>query len=114
MMPPERMELDAAQALFAARMFEAALHHPGPWTFKWGEIEIPATKTFTEDGVVFVGRFPDVCYLRRPEGSLTILCDGIVMGMRHPEEFEHPGDTGFEVSWGILARHGHRRENAER
>lgn len=102
MATPE-VELDAAQALFAARMFEAAVHHPGPWTFQWGSIEVPATKTVTGSGIVFTGRFPDVCYLQRPEGSLTILCEGVVMGMRAPEEMEHPGDTGFEVTWKVLA-----------
>lgn len=102
-MSPE-IELDAAQALFAARMLEAAVHDPGPWTFKWGEVEVSATKVFTDTGVVFTGRFPDICYLRRPEGSLTILCDGVVMGMRHPDEMEHPGDTGFEVSWTVISR----------
>lgn len=98
------IELDAAQALFAARMLEAAVHHPGPWTFKWGEIEVPAEKTFTDEGVVFAGEFPSVCYLRRPEGSLEIRCEGIVMGMRSVEEFEHPGDTGFTVTWAVLTR----------
>lgn len=99
------VELSAAQALFAARMLEAAVHHKGPWTFKWGEVEVPATKTFTDEGVVFTGRFPDVCYLRRPEGGLLICCEGVVMGLRRPEEFEHPGDTGFTVTWAVLATH---------
>lgn len=98
------IELDAAQALFAARMLEMAVHHKGPWTFKWGEIEIPAERTVTIDGVVFTGQFPDVCYLKRPEGSLLLLCEGVFVGMRSPEEFEHPGDTGFTVTWKVLSR----------
>jgi hypothetical protein len=98
------IELDAAQALFAARMLEAAVHHPGPWSFKWGEIEVPATKTFTEGGVVFTGQFPEVCWLRRPDTGLLILCEGMVMGMRRIDEVEHPGDTGFEVTWKVLTR----------
>ena len=105
MVTPPDLELSAAQALFAARMLEAAAHHPGPWSFKWGEIEVPATKTFTETGVLFTAEFPSLCYLRRPEGGLLILCEGTVMGMRSVSEFEHPGDTGFEVRWEIMARH---------
>lgn len=97
------LELGAAQALFAARLLELAVHHEGPWTFKWGEIEIPAIKTLTDDGVSFVGHFPEVCYLRRPEGSLELRCEGMVLGMRAPEEFEHPGDTGFMVAWDVLS-----------
>lgn len=96
------IELSASQALFAARMLEAAVHHPGPWTFKWGEIEVPAERTISSDGVTFTGRFPDVCYLRRPEGSLLLLCEGVIMGMRSPEEYQHPGDTGFLVRWSVL------------
>lgn len=98
------IELDAAQALFAARMLEAAVHHPGPWTLKWGDIEVPAERAVTSEGIVFTGEFPSVCYLRRPEGSLEIRCEGIVMGMRAAEEFEHPGDTGFIVKWAVLTR----------
>lgn len=101
--PTPEVELSVSQALFAARLLESAVHHPGPWTFKWGEIEIPAERTVSDDGVRFVGRFPDVCYLSRPEGSLLLLCEGIVMGMRAPDEFEHPGDTGFTVTWKVLA-----------
>lgn len=100
------IELDAAQALFAARMLEAAVHHPGPWTFKWGEVEIPAIKYFTGNGIIFVGTFPDLCYLRRPEGGLLILCEGVVMGMRRIDD-DHPGDTAFEVKWEVLT---HREE----
>jgi hypothetical protein len=46
-----------------------------------------------------------VCYLQRPEGSLELRCEGMVLGMRAPEEFEHPGDTGFVVAWDVLLQH---------
>jgi hypothetical protein len=96
------LELDAAQALFAARMLEAAVHHPGPWAFRWGGIEVPATKTITERGVTFTGAFPDVCYLHPPQDGLLILCEGTVMGMRRMD-LDHPGDTGFLVTWDVLS-----------
>lgn len=99
------LDLSVAQALFAARLLETAANHPGPWSFRWGEIEIPAEKVVSEVGVSFVGRFPDVCYLTRPEGSLLLLCEGTVLGMRAPEECEHPGDTAFVVTWEVLATH---------
>lgn len=98
------IELDAAQALFAARLLEAAVHHPGPWAFRWGDIEVPAEKVLTEDGVLFTGRFPEICYLERPEGGLSLLCEGTVLAIRPPDDFEHPGDTGFLVTWKVLAR----------
>lgn len=98
------IELHAAQALFAARMLEAAVHDAGPWTFRWGGIEVPAERTLTDEGVVFTGRFPDVCWLRRPTDGLTILCDGTVMGMRRVEETEHPGDTAFVITWAVMPR----------
>jgi hypothetical protein len=96
------IELDAAQALFAARMLEAAVHHPGPWTFSWGGFEVPATKTITDDGVVFIGQFPDHCWLDRPKDGLLILCEGQIMGIRR---MDHPGDTGFVVTWEVISRH---------
>lgn len=98
------IELHAAQALFAARMLEAAVHDKGPWTFRWGGIEVPAERTVSADGVTFVGRFPEVCWLRRPTDGLLLLCDGKVMGMRRVDEDEHPGDTGFCVTWAVLTR----------
>lgn len=98
------IELHASQALFAARMLEAAVHHPGPWTFRWGGVEVPAERTIDASGVTFVGRFPDLCWLRRPTDGLLLLCDGAIMGMRRISEFEHPGDTGFEVAWSVMAR----------
>ena len=103
-MYPE-IELDASQALFAARMLEAAVHDPGPWTFQWGSIEIPAERTITPEGVTFTGTFPDVCYLRRPEGGLLIRCAGAVMGIRRVDD-QHPGDTSFVVTWSVLTRKG--------
>lgn len=98
------IDLDVAQALFAARMLEAAVHDPGPWSFRWGGIEVPAERTLTDEGVVFTGRFPDVCWIQRPTDGLVILCNGVVMGMRRIDEVEHPGDTGFTVTWSVLAR----------
>lgn len=97
-----QIELDAAQALFAARLLEAAVHHKGPWEFQWGEIRIPAEKTFTSSGVVFSGEFPDLCWIEPPDGSLLLICDNIIMGMRAIDEGERPGDTGFAVSWKVL------------
>lgn len=98
------IELDAAQALFAARMLEAAVHDPGPWSFRWGGIEVPAERAITSEGVTFTGHFPDICWLRRPTDGLLILCNGTIMGIRRVDETEHPGDTGFEVSWSVLTR----------
>lgn len=97
------IELDAAQALFAARMLEAAVHDDGPWTFRWGGIEVPASKEITDEGVVFVGVFPDVCWIDRPKDGLAILCNGVIMGIRQPKKGEHPGDTRFVVTWAVLA-----------
>lgn len=102
MEPTPDLELDAAQALFAARMLEAAVHDPGPWTFCWGGIEVPAEKTFTSAGVVFTGEFPDFCYLTRPEGGLLLRCQGTIMGIRRLDQ-DDPGDTGFTVNWSVLA-----------
>lgn len=103
-----QVELDAAQALFAARLLSSAVHHPGPWFFRWGDVQVPAERRHTETGVTFVGQFPEVCYLHRPEGGLVLLCEDEggphVMAIRSVEEHEHPGDTGFVVTWDVLAQ----------
>lgn len=97
------LELDASQALFAAKMLESAVHHPGPWTFRWGSVEVPATKHFADDGVTFTGTFPDLCWLYPPQDGLLLLCDGVILGMRRMDQ-DSPGDTGFSVTWDVLTR----------
>lgn len=97
------LELDAAQALFAARMLEAAVHHPGPWTMNLDGVEVEATKEISANGVVFTASFPEICHLEKPQGNLTISCDGVVMGMRRVSPDDHPGDTGFLLTWSVLS-----------
>lgn len=96
MLPAPDLELEAAQALFAARMMVAALHDDGPWTMQWGPVTVPATREVTETGVVFTATFPDACWLEPPSSGVLIRCRDEVMGMRR---MDHPGDTQFVVTW---------------
>lgn len=96
------LELDASQALFAARMLVQAVHDEGPWSFRWGMVEVPAERSLGEDGVTFTGHFPDICYLDPPRDGLVLLCRGEVVGIR-PMRDDHPGDTGFTVAWSVIA-----------
>lgn len=95
------MELHAAQALYAARLFEAAIHDYGPWTMRWGSVEVPVVKEVNEEGVLFRGEFPDACWLNPPEDGLVLLLRGEVRGIKR---VDHPGDTAFRVTWAVYPR----------
>ena len=98
MLPQPKIEMEAAQALFAARMLVAAIHDVGPWEFRWGSIVVPAEREFVDGGVRFKAVFPDICWIDRPSTGIEILCDGEVMGIR---QVAHPGDTEFVVTWDL-------------
>ncbi len=100
----ERRPLDetVAQVLYAARQLESALHGTGPWSMRWGSIEVPAERTLTDLGVTFTATFPDLCWLESPSNVITLMQAGEIVGIRPVEE--HPGDTAFVVSWDLGAR----------
>lgn len=89
----------ASRAVFAARVFEHAVHNPGPWSITWGPHDVPAVREYTTTGVRFSATFPAVCYLERPAATATLRCSGEVMGMR---AIDFPGDVSFEVAWEFL------------
>lgn len=97
-----RLELAAAQALYAARALERALHEETGWEIRWGDVRVPATRTVTDTAISFEATFPDLCYLERPGSHVDLLHDGEVVGIRPAE---HPGDTMFVVNWTIVAKH---------
>jgi hypothetical protein len=103
-MQEQAVDLSVARALFAARLLEDALHHPGPWTIRWADIEVEAERTVTPEGVVFAAVFPAVCYIEQPTGSMELRCEGQVRGLRSADQINHPGDTAFLVTWALLAR----------
>lgn len=96
MLPARDLELEASQALFAARALEAALHDPGPWTMEWGPYTVPAERVLTETGVAFRAVFPETCWIEPPDTGVVLRCRGEVMGLRR---IDHPGDTQFIVTW---------------
>lgn len=91
----------AAQAVYAARLFERALHDEGPWTMTWGPHEVQAERIVTEEGVEFRATFPEVCYLVPPEPNVVLRCRGEVAGVR---PIEHPGDAAFAITWALVAK----------
>ena len=90
-----------AQALFAARQLEAALHGSGPWSMRWGTVEVPAERIISEHGVIFRATFPNLCWLEPPGTSILLLQAGELLGIRTIDA--HPGDTEFVVSWELAA-----------
>ena len=94
------LELEAAQALYAARLLERALYHPGPWSMRWGTIEVPAERALSTVGVSFTATFPEICWIDPPTSGVVLLCEGEVVGIRR---VDHPGDTMFVVTWELAA-----------
>lgn len=91
----------AARAVYAARLFERAVHDSGPWTMRYGAFEVPAERDVADDRVTFTAVFPEHCYLVPPEDRATLLCRGEVVSVR---TVEFPGDQGFTLTWEIAAR----------
>lgn len=94
-MRPVALDLDVAQAVFAAHQMERAVNDPGPWTITYGEHTAPACRWITEDRVIFVAHFPDVCWLD-VEPILTLSANGEVVGTRR---IEPPGDGQWKAEW---------------
>jgi hypothetical protein len=94
------LEQIVSRAVYSAALLERAVHDRGPWTMKWGPIEVVATRTTHEGGVRFEAVFPEACWLARPEPNITLLCRGKFAAMR---AVEHPGDAQFAVTWDLAA-----------
>lgn len=92
------LELQASQALFDARLLADAVHAPGTWSMRWGTVEVPAERAFSEVGVSFVATFPEICWLNPPAEGVLLLLDGEIRGMRR---IDHPGDTMFVIRWDV-------------
>lgn len=89
------LDLDIAQAVFAAHQMERAVNDPGPWTIAFGEFEAPACRWVTAERVIFVAHFPDVCWLN-VEPILTLKSGSEVVGTR---QIEPPGDGQWRAEW---------------
>lgn len=97
----QTLDTKVAQALYALRGLERALHSAGPFSIRWNGIEVPALREVTDEGVVFRATFPEMCWLDAPDPCLTLLDGGEVVGVK---AMGAPGDTGFVVSWTLGTR----------
>lgn len=98
----EERDTRASQAVYAARLFERALHDAGPWSITWGPHEVDASRLDTDTSVVFEAVFPEACYLERPAPHAVLRCRGEVMAVR---AIDFPGDSRFVVTWALAAKH---------
>lgn len=87
--------------MYAAALFERAVHDPGPWTVTWGPHEVDVVRRKTADGIVFEATFPEACYIETPEPNAALRCRGEVMAIR---AIDFPGDTRFMVTWELVAK----------
>lgn len=91
------LDFAVAQALFAARQAERALHDRGPWEVRIGGFTAPACKILAPNLVVFFAYFPEHCWLQAPE-TAELLCRGEVVGSKGLDGIT---DAGFTFEWHI-------------
>jgi hypothetical protein len=98
-----KAELEAlsAHAVYAARLFERALHEPSGWTITWGPFTEDAVRTLHEDGVTFEAEFPPACYLTPPHPNAELRHNGEVVAVR---AIDFVGDTAFAVTWDLASK----------
>lgn len=94
------LEQIVSRAVYSAALLERAVHDRGPWTMKWGPLEVVAKRTVHPGGVSFEAVFPEACWIAPPEPNITLLCRGEFVAMR---AVAHPGDTAFAVTWDLAA-----------
>lgn len=94
------LEQIVSRAVYSAALLERALHDRGPWTMKWGPVEVVAQRTLHDGGVSFTAEFPEACWITRPEPNVTLRCRDEVVAVR---VVEHPGDAAFAVTWDLAA-----------
>lgn len=68
------LDLAAAQAVVRARLLERAVHDPGPWAIRIGEVTVEAVRIRTPRRVAFVAHFDELPPHRDAVGWL--LCRG--------------------------------------
>lgn len=91
------LDFAVAQALFAARQAERALHDRGPWEVRIGSLSVPACKIIAPNRVVFFAHFPEHCWLQPPVMA-ELLCRGEVVGTKALDEVT---DAEFAFEWHI-------------
>lgn len=84
------------RAVYSANLLERAVHEPNGWTISWGPHNVPAERHVGDDGVTFVADIEEACYLAPVASNVVLRQGGDIVAVR---AMDHPGDTGFSVSW---------------
>lgn len=88
-----QLDLQAARAMARARLFERAVHDPGPWTVRIGDRQFFAVKIRTPQRVIFIANFD----LGADASVAWLSCNGIELSSM---DIEPPGDgVGFALEW---------------
>lgn len=91
------LDFAAAQAVARARLLERACHDAGPWEIEVQGMRVPAVKVRTPHRVVFLGAFPDMCWIQPPEVA-WLYCRGELIGS---QEILAPAEGAHTVQWSI-------------
>lgn len=91
----QNLDVLAARAVFTAKLLERALHDDGPWTIQIGEHEHPASREFTDTGVLFSVVF-DLPASDEPVIA-TLRCAGVTQDVKSVSLV----GGNFALSWAV-------------
>lgn len=92
------LDFIAAAAVARARLMERAVHDPGPWHIRIGDLEVEAAKVRTPSRVVFLATFTET-----PSGDTDVAwlyCQGEPVSSK--EIGDVPGHVPFCIEWAII------------
>lgn len=87
------LDLQAARAVAAARLFERAVNDPGPWAIRIGEQTQPAVRIRTSTGVRFIAHFD---HGADPAEEVMWL---VLRGEEVASREVHPITDAFSIEW---------------
>ena len=91
------LDFVAAQAVARAKMLERAVHDHGPWEIEVHGLRVAATRVRTPSRVIFLGWFPDLCWIDPPDLAF-LYCRGELVGS---QRIIAPGEGAHTVEWTI-------------
>lgn len=85
------LDIQAAQAVARAKLFERAVNHNGPWAIRIGNTTEWAVRMRTNSGVLFIAHFEP-----GTEGDVAwLVCGGVEISSKSIE----PVPEGFALDW---------------
>lgn len=91
------LDIVASRAVYAARLFERAVHDDGPWYIEYSGVRFPAHKSFTQSKVLLTIGAPPLPF---EEGAVVSLyCRDELLSVQQAQDI---GFVGFvQIEWAL-------------